>query len=552
MIYEIGTTNTGTNTAVADEAAKKADEAAKKMDAAKLAKAICKQKFGQTCAACTTAGPTTCEPGYVSDSRANMCLKPAAKSSVQHCGGVSDYSGECSWCEFPRFAVFANQNGGGNQNGKYFQRCISDPQELTLQAQCTDAERFNLSVSPVPLPISAPITTTGVPNCLMSSEDGKVCQVCTGDLRPNNDGTACECWDGSQRIGDCPARPVPTFENGAVRGVFQISNQDYLKCPKFDSWGACAAFPKSPEVILFAGSSKIDHPEQIQTEGPQVYDITPGDSYWGTNGAYNQVSQAGARAAHHGTSLFTNSDIAHSSIDGTTWFPFEDTPITDHAHWQQVTKVKVQGKIYSQGEKISSEGKLWYNIGGGGVAENRHFTQQHLNDLNALIGTVITTDTHYGIMYDIESIMDVNTDFHASFALAKQHGLKVLVSTSYTAPYKAWPTPIPANYPYSLIDFYRAILMDPNVDIHTPQFYNYGIVETSLGECESLGSWIGFRTWTQLIPPHVKIMPMVKVVSDNNVEQVNNWIERMENKCKNEPEFKRFCDSGSYYLWSAN
>jgi hypothetical protein len=210
--------------------------------------------------------------------------------------------------------------------------------------------------------------------------------------------------------------------------------------------------------------------------------------------------------------------------------------------------------MYSRAEDaVGPEGKIWYNFAGGRAVESNWLTQDKLNELNQYIrDKTISTEHYHGIMYDIEVIREWGIDFESSFILARQHGLKVLVTTSYTAPWSASGYPINPNTGKQDIEgAWKPLLSSPNVHIWSPQLYT-GLFQTN-------GVDVTFTFWTENVNPKAQIIPMLRIyepgIEDRGGSkdgEFQHWINKMHHKCEQHVGFKLFCDAGKYFLWSGS
>jgi len=193
------------------------------------------------------------------------------------------------------------------------------------------------------------------------------------------------------------------------------------------------------------------------------------------------------------------------------------------------------------------EGDKYYDFGGGDAQESQWFTESKLGQLNNYMATL---SGHYqGILYDIETFQasfDVENMYKAfaeSFKLAKAKGLKVAVSTSYTAPYNAYKS---SAYMQLTDALWTKILGNTDVDIFAPQLYgsqgqHARIVPTG-------DSSISFSTWTNTIHGAAgKIVPVLKAWSQDAFDvQVN----EMKAQCAAQIG-QNFCQGG-YILWGSS
>ena len=217
--------------------------------------------------------------------------------------------------------------------------------------------------------------------------------------------------------------------------------------------------------------------------------------------------------------------------------------------WADNVRCEVGGDAFNAAATIA-EGKVWYDIGGADnpMSENTWWTQTHVDNLNAKIKSgAFPTDKFIGIFYDLELIHDVDIDFNASFQIAKDAGLQVMVSTSYTFPYGN----LAPGYPGSLVNMFTKILQDTNVDILAPQFYQDGLIYAP-----ALKGIFDFDTWTDLVPQQTKVMPIFRVTAGKQWSEIttdfNAQVKAAEDKCATDSSFAIFCRSEKYYLWSAN
>ncbi|MGD9620097.1 MAG: Ig-like domain-containing protein [Mycolicibacterium sp.] len=204
-------------------------------------------------------------------------------------------------------------------------------------------------------------------------------------------------------------------------------------------------------------------------------------------------------------------------------------------------------------------GDRYYGFGGGNSSDNQWWNEAAITNLNNYMLTLLepligqgepppgqsVSTIYQGVFYDIETFdpqsFDVDklaTAFEESFALAKNFGLKVFVSTSYTAPYGANSVSIEQTD-----ELWKRILASKNVDFFGPQFYHDGwdaaIVPTS-------GSSIDFSTWTDTISGDAKIITILKAWS---AEALANQINAMNTACSSIGQ--EFCATG-YLLWGSS
>lgn len=204
------------------------------------------------------------------------------------------------------------------------------------------------------------------------------------------------------------------------------------------------------------------------------------------------------------------------------------------------------GELYQTTSQFTApNGDKYYDFGGGNAEEKQWFTESKLGDLN---GYMTTLSGHYqGILYDIETFQsnfDVESMYRAfadSFKSAKANGLKIIVSTSYTAPYNAYGS---ATYMQLTDALWTKILGNTDVDIFAPQFYGGGdhaiITATA-------GSSVSFSDWASTIDGAAgKIVPVLKSWSRDAFETEVN---EMKAACKGQIP-GRFCQAG-YLLWGS-
>lgn len=204
------------------------------------------------------------------------------------------------------------------------------------------------------------------------------------------------------------------------------------------------------------------------------------------------------------------------------------------------------GSLYQKTvELTASDGDKYYDFGGGDAVEKQWWTEEKVSQLNNYMDMLV--GRYQGIFYDIETfeqnfeVDSMYASFTASFALAKEKGLKVIASTSYTAPY------LPSGYPQSyrqLTDaLWLKILGNADVDFFSPQFYGDGqtasITTTS-------GSGVSFSSWTAIEGAAGRIMPTLKAWSQ---EAFQFQVGQMEAKCRDEIG-DAFCLRG-YLLWGS-
>ena len=168
----------------------------------------------------------------------------------------------------------------------------------------------------------------------------------------------------------------------------------------------------------------------------------------------------------------------------------------------------------------------------------------------------ITADNYIGIFYDIELIRDVEKlNFNHSFQLAKDAGLQVMFSTSYTFPFK--DDAQAEGWPHSLVPTMERIFKDPNVDIFAPQFYQDGFVVKD----EEVKGVFGFDKWTELLQARLdndiptEVMPILKSKATDSAgidADFHDQVKEFEAECRTHKNKEIFCHSDKYYLWTAN
>lgn len=196
-------------------------------------------------------------------------------------------------------------------------------------------------------------------------------------------------------------------------------------------------------------------------------------------------------------------------------------------------------------DRTQPSGDKYYDWGGGDGVASQWWNTASVDELDNYMPKL--TGAYQGIFYDLETFdptnFDVNTMYSKldeSFQKAKDLGFKIIVSTSYTAPYK------PEKGPgFAKTDaLWRMILANPKIDYYSPQFYGRGqsaqIVKTS-------GSSVDFSDWTTLIPGggQGKIVPILKAWSS---DYLANQVQQMTNACGSIGQ--AFC-SGGYLLWAS-
>ena len=129
---------------------------------------------------------------------------------------------------------------------------------------------------------------------------------------------------------------------------------------------------------------------------------------------------------------------------------------------------------------------------GGGSKKTGAFTQSFLTDIDSAIqnGTFAGYD---GLAYDIE-VGDggLGDAFAQSFKLAKEHGFKVLVTVSHSAPYG-----IP-----DAADLMQGFFGDENIDLISPQLYTTGKETSNSYEDPAL-------SWSAYADSKAKIIPSI-------------------------------------------
>ena len=114
----------------------------------------------------------------------------------------------------------------------------------------------------------------------------------------------------------------------------------------------------------------------------------------------------------------------------------------------------------------------WITIGGGNAAGlfNQTTLTKIITDM-----PLVKRAKYSAIVFDVEEVdgpSSVNIPlFKRAFATAKGLGLKVVVTTSHSAPYAT-------DTPQDAVNYLKEWVQDPNIDILSPQLYSSGM-ETS-------------------------------------------------------------------------
>merc|ERR1719273_450291 len=161
------------------------------------------------------------------------------------------------------------------------------------------------------------------------------------------------------------------------------------------------------------------------------------------------------------------------------------------------------------------QGEKWCSVGGGN--KNGRFTVERIQAITSGCDKFIKAG-YQGICYDVEEVNGTGSAlvsaFQASFAKCKAAGLKIMVTTSHTAPYKA-------NTPQDAVALVKSWVSDPNVDILSPQLYSSGaesspdFAETDM--CKNAGC-----TWSIWQGSHGVIAP--SLVEGNQYSQAQSGL----------------------------
>ncbi|MGD9620096.1 MAG: Ig-like domain-containing protein [Mycolicibacterium sp.] len=206
------------------------------------------------------------------------------------------------------------------------------------------------------------------------------------------------------------------------------------------------------------------------------------------------------------------------------------------------------GTVYvTTGQRTTAGGDKYYDFGGGYPQGNQWWNEAVITELNSYMPSL--QNNYQGVFYDIETFdaqsFDVESMFSAfegSFALAKSLGLKVIVSTSYSAPYDTSQLVSPAVPIQQTDELWKMILGSHNVDYFSPQLYGDGTTATIE---PTSGSSITFSTWTSTISGSGKIITLLKAWS---ADALANQIAAMETACGSIGQ--EFCATG-YLLWGS-
>ena len=202
--------------------------------------------------------------------------------------------------------------------------------------------------------------------------------------------------------------------------------------------------------------------------------------------------------------------------------------------------------------------KVWFSIGGGNPDPDMYWSTEKLTALSASMddGT-INSDDFYGIFYDVEVFYNATyQSFADSFALAKQKGLKVMVGTSYTAPYDCTtknPSCIgfPVGFPAGTDALWKQIIANTDIDILSPQWYG-GSGEGEINFVQTSGSSVTFADWNTLVPATTKIISMLKVWNPDIDTNLTTAMTQLQDGCDASPDQARFCETGTVYVWTSN
>ena len=146
-----------------------------------------------------------------------------------------------------------------------------------------------------------------------------------------------------------------------------------------------------------------------------------------------------------------------------------------------------------------------------------------------------------GIFYDIEAFAADATlkVFQQSFKLAKDLGMMVAISTSYSAP---WNT-APIGGVQASDALWRKLIKDSNVDLILPQFYGDDGEKAII--VKTWSSEVTLEEYKDLTTP---IAPIFKV---NSMGFFENQVDEIQKKCKDSSLPKNFCSTG-YYAWPSS
>jgi len=147
-------------------------------------------------------------------------------------------------------------------------------------------------------------------------------------------------------------------------------------------------------------------------------------------------------------------------------------------------------------------GTKYCSLGGGNAAGM--FTAQTLPPITAAIKSGVFR-SYQGICFDVEIVRGSSGTmiplFRAAFEAAKAAGLRVMVTTSHSAPYDT-------DTPADAVNLVKAWVGDRNIDIFSPQLYSSGsesapdLAETST--CRAAGcTWDVFRNHSFAIAPSI-------------------------------------------------
>jgi hypothetical protein len=136
------------------------------------------------------------------------------------------------------------------------------------------------------------------------------------------------------------------------------------------------------------------------------------------------------------------------------------------------------------------QGQRYYLSVGGGNA-NGYISAQVLSDLNNAIQSG-RLNGYQGIFYDVEEgDSGLANAFSTSFAVAKQKGLKVMVSVSHAAPYGISDANILMN----------SFFASTNIDFLSPQLYTSG-TESQNDYSTNMGvTWANYKESRAAIVP---------------------------------------------------
>jgi hypothetical protein len=235
------------------------------------------------------------------------------------------------------------------------------------------------------------------------------------------------------------------------------------------------------------------------------------------------------------------------------------------------------GSEYTTMKNIAPNATHWYSIGGGDAKESMWFSDEILDNFDNNYLQQIKNAGYAGVFYDIEVIYSASAErFAQSFATAKNLGLTVNVSTSYTAMYDSsknceqnycpdgsWnmaankcdsgvPTICQSmlKFPDQTLPIWKSIVSNENVDVVLPQFYDNG---TDAAVIPSNGANFSVKDLIDLTVanPNTVLMPLLKIqtlIAGTWEDNINKSVDTLMNACAdhvtNGESAAAMCNSG--------